>query len=160
MIQAPKHAFLISACLLALSTSACSPTVAQRGNMVEDFQLAQVVPYESTRSDVLRNMGSPTTKSTFDESVWYYIGQETEKRGILDPEVTEERIVLVAFNEEGFVEVVKDVDRERMNIPYARDKTPTHGNETTMMQQFLGNLGKFNPNTEATSAATTATGGL
>lgn len=154
MIQATKHAFLISSCILALSGAACSPTVSQRGNMVEDFQLAEIVPYESTRSDVLRNMGSPTTKSTFDESVWYYIGQETEKHGILDPEVTEERIVLVAFNEEGFVEVIKDVDRERLDIPYVREKTPTHGNETTVMQQFLGNLGKFNPNTNQSAAST------
>lgn len=121
--------------------------VAQRGNMVEDFQMQQITPHESTRSDVLRNLGSPTSKSTFDPNVWYYIGQKTEKRGILDPQVVEERIILVAFNEEGFVEAIQDIDRERMNIPYAREKTPTHGNETTVMQQFLGNLGKFNPQT-------------
>jgi len=115
--------------------------------MVQDFQIAEIIELESTRSDVLRAMGSPTTKSTFDKNVWYYIGQETEKHGILDPEVVEERIVLVAFNDEGFVEALKDIDRERLNIPYVREKTPTHGNETTIMQQFLGNLGKFNPNT-------------
>ena len=109
--------------------------------------MAQITPFESTRTDVLRNLGSPTTRSTFDPNVWYYIGQETEKRGILDPEVTQERIVLVAFNEEGFVEAIQDVDRERMNIPFVREKTPTHGNENTVLQQFLGNLGKFNPQT-------------
>ncbi len=120
--------------------------VHQRGNLLENHQVEQIVVLESTRSDVLRNLGSPTTKSTFDSNVWYYIGQETEKRGILDPEVVEERIVLVAFNDDGFVEAIEDVDRERLNIPYVREKTPTHGNETTVMQQFLGNLGKFNPN--------------
>jgi outer membrane protein assembly factor BamE (lipoprotein component of BamABCDE complex) len=146
MFQTPKKAFLLSSCVLLLSAGACAPVVHQRGNLVEDFQMQQIKPLESTRSDVLRDLGSPTTKSTFDPNVWYYIGQETEKRGILDPEVVQERIVLVAFNEEGFVETIKDIDRERLNIPYSRDKTPTHGNETTIMQQFLGNLGKFNPN--------------
>ncbi|MCB9983150.1 MAG: outer membrane protein assembly factor BamE [Rhodospirillales bacterium] len=121
--------------------------VAQRGNMLENHQMQQIVPLESTRSDVLRNLGSPTSKSTFNPNVWYYIGQKTEKRGIFDPEVVEERIVMVAFNEEGYVETIQDIDRERMNIPYVREKTPTHGNETTVMQQFLGNLGKFNPQT-------------
>ena len=147
MIQASKKVFLLSASILALCAGACSPTVSQRGNLLEDFQVQQVTPLESTRSDVLRSLGSPTTKSTFNQNVWYYIGQETHKRGILDPEVVEERIILVAFNEEGFVENIEDIDRQRLNIPYARDKTPTHGNETTIMQQFLGNLGKFNPNT-------------
>jgi len=146
MIQATKKVFLLSSCVLALSAAACTPTIHQRGNLLENHQVEQITVLESTRSDVLRNLGSPTTKSTFDSSVWYYIGQKTEKRGILDPEVIEERIMLVAFNEEGFVETIKDIDRERLNIPYIREKTPTHGNETTVLQQFLGNLGKFNPN--------------
>lgn len=116
--------------------------------MIEDFQIAEITTLKSTRSDVLRAMGSPTTKSTFDKNIWYYIGQETEKRGILDPEIVEERIVLVTFNDEGYVSAIEDIDRERLDVPYVRDKTPTHGNETTVLQQFLGNLGKFNPNTD------------
>ncbi len=98
------------------------------------------------RSDVLRTLGSPTTQSTFNPDIWYYIGQETEKRGILDPKVIEERIVMVRFHPEtGIVETVEDIDNERINIPIARDKTKTHGNEISALQQMLGNLGKFNP---------------
>ena len=145
---------ILSTCLLI---NACTPVVAQRGNMLEDYQMEEVKAGTSTRSDVLRNFGSPTTKSTFDSNVWYYIGQETEKKGILDPKVVKERVVLVAFNDEGIVETVQDVDRERMNIPYERSKTPTHGNDITIMQEFFGNLGKFNP--QQGSAATTGGGG-
>lgn len=130
--------------LLALLPLACSPTVAERGNLLADAQLAEIHPQDSTRSDVLRVLGSPTTKSTFNENIWYYIGQETEKRGILDPEVTNERVIVVAFNEEGYVDAIEEVDSNRLDIPYARDKTPTYGNETTVMQQLLGNLGKYN----------------
>ena len=97
-----KHLFLITAS--ATIISACTPVVAQRGNMLEDYQVSEVVTGESKRSDVLRTLGSPTTKSTFDQNVWYYIGHETEKRGIFDPKVTKERIFLVAFDEEGTLE--------------------------------------------------------
>ncbi|MGH1398294.1 MAG: outer membrane protein assembly factor BamE [Alphaproteobacteria bacterium] len=141
-----------------LTLAACSPTIAQRGNMLEDYQLSQVKAGESSRTDVLKNLGSPTTKSTFDSNVWYYIGQETEKRGILDPEVTKERIILAAFNDEGILEALREVDRDRINIPYERTKTPTHGNERTIAQEFLGNLGKFNPNQQASSATTGGSG--
>ncbi len=136
--------------------SACAPTVAQRGNMLEDYQISEVKVGTSTRSDVLRNLGSPTTKSTFDPNVWYYIGQETSKKGILDPKVTKERIVLAAFDDEGLLIDLQDVDRERINIPYERSKTPTHGNDISLMQEFFGNLGKFNP--QEGSAATTGGG--
>ena len=131
-------------CIVIASLGACTPVVAQRGNLVENYQLEQLTPGESTRSDVLKVLGSPTTQSTFNQNVWYYIGQETEKKGILDPEITLERVLIVTFNEEGIVQGIEDSDGSHENIPYARDKTATHGNELTLMQQLLGNVGRFN----------------
>ena len=129
----------------AIALGACTPTVAQRGNKLENYQIEQVVTGVHTRSDVLRILGSPTTQAPFDDNVWYYIGQETQKRGILDPEVTDERIVVIAFDEEGVVQTLNETDGERINIPIERSKTATHGNDLTFMQQLLGNLGRFNP---------------
>jgi outer membrane protein assembly factor BamE (lipoprotein component of BamABCDE complex) len=125
--------------------AACTPTVAQRGNMLEDHQLTQVVTGIHTRSDVLRILGSPTAQAPFNENIWYYIGQKTEKRGILDPEVTDERIVAVRFDEAGTVQAINEVKDSRMEIPIERSKTATHGNDVTFMQQMFGNLGRFNP---------------
>lgn len=112
--------------------------------MLEDYQLKELQAGTSTKSDVLRVLGSPTTQSTFNEDVWYYLGQKTEKRGILDPQVAEERVVVVSFNKEGVLESFHDADGDRTAIPYARTKTPTHGNELTFMQQLMGNMGRFN----------------
>ena len=140
-----KNIRLLTCAALSVSVlGGCTPTHHVRGNMLQDYQIAEITPGKDTRSDVLRKFGSPTTKATFDESIWYYLGQETEKRGILDPEVVEERIVVVFFDDEGVVQDVKDVDNERVDLPYVRRKTETSGNEITVMQQFLGNLGKFN----------------
>ncbi|MCK5375017.1 MAG: outer membrane protein assembly factor BamE [Alphaproteobacteria bacterium] len=122
----------------------CSPVVSQHGNMVKEYQVENVKEGESTRSDVLRILGSPTTQSTFNPNVWYYIGQETEKYGILDQNITNERILVVNFNDEGVVETIAPFDSSRQDIPYERSKTPTHGNQLTLMQQLLGNLGRFN----------------
>ena len=130
---------------LAFSTSGCTPTVSKRGNMVQDQQVQQIVPGVHAKLDVLKIMGSPTTQAPFDDNLWYYIGQETEKRGIFDPKVTQERIVVVQFNaEDGLVQSIKDADAERINIPIERDKTKTQGHEVTLPQQLLGNLGRFN----------------
>ena len=155
IIKQNKKLFLLTASIAIIS--ACTPTINQRGNLLEDYQVSEVVVGESKRSDILRTLGSPTTKSTFDSSVWYYLGQETEKRGIFDAKVTKERIFLVAFDEEGTLEAIEEIDRDRMNIPYVRDKTKTHGNERTIAQELLGNLGRFNPPT-GESAATTGGG--
>ena len=142
-----KNTLLSSAFMLFLSVfiNGCTPTVAQRGNMIKDYQLSELVPTIHTQSDVLRIMGSPTTKAPFDSSTWYYIGQETEKHGILDPELTKERIIVAQFDQEGILQSVKDMSSGRVDVPIERSKTPTHGNDVTVIQQFLGNLGKFNP---------------
>lgn len=153
MIFQRKYHLLLGAALI-LGTAACTPTISQRGNMLEDYQIEKVEIGTHSKSDVLRLVGSPTTVAPFNEDIWYYIGQETKKRGILDPKVTDERIVAIAFNQEGFVEQISDVDQGRINIPITRDKTPTHGNETTMVQELFGNLGKFNPPVGNESAAT------
>lgn len=138
-----KTTFLLLAAT-AILTCACAPTVTQRGNMVKNYQMETLQPGTSTKSDVLRAMGSPTTQDPFDENTWYYIGQVKEKKGILDPRVTDERIVMIQFSSAGVMNTLKDVGGNGEDIPYERRKTATSGNEVTVLQQFFGNLGRFN----------------
>lgn len=142
---------LMAAAALSTPMAACAPQMAQRGNMLENYQLEEVKAGEHTRSDIMRILGSPTTKDPFQDDVWYYIGQETAKRGILDPEVVKERIVIVQYDPDGYVGRIADVVDGRIDVPITRNKTPTYGNDLTFFQQLLGNLGKFNPQ-EATGA--------
>lgn len=142
-----NNKILLLPCLLALA--ACSPTVAEHGNMLEDYQLKQIAPGTATRSDVLRVLGSPTTQAPFDENTWYYIGQETEKHGILDPKITKERVIVVRFAEDGTVTSINEIPKDAaVDVPIEREKTKTNGTEYTLMQQLLGNLGKFNKETD------------
>ena len=138
-----KTFLLISSALLAVA--ACTPVQATRGNLVEDFRLAEIKPGVSTQTDVLAIMGSPTTQDPFDPQIWYYLGQKTEKKGILDPKVVEERVVRLTFDKTtGLVAEVMPLDNIRNDIPIAKRVTPTSGNEMTAVQQMMSNLGKFN----------------
>ena len=134
----------LAALILAAFVSGCTPTHNVRGNLVEDYQLKEVVPGKDSRTDILRKLGSPTTKAPFDDNTWYYMGQDMEKRGIFDPEVKKERIIVVTFNDDGIVQDIRDTHNKRVDLPYVRDKTPTSGKDITVLQQLVGNLGKFN----------------
>jgi len=140
-IQITKYLILGASSLTLL---ACTPTINERGNIVQDYQIEQVTIGIHTRRDVLKILGSPTTQAPFNDNLWYYIGQKTKKRGVFDEEVAEERIVAVKFDPEGIVRVIKEVESDRIDIPIESAKTKTHGNEFTLPQQLLGNLGKFN----------------
>lgn len=124
---------------------ACAPMTATRGNMLEDYQLAELEPGKDTPSTVLRKLGSPTTRAPFEEHIWFYLGQETEKRGILDPEVIRERIVKLEFDPETLtLAAYEEVDPNRLDLPYSRAKTETPGTDSNVVQDFFGNLGRFN----------------
>lgn len=149
---------LFTICLitgLLAGLSACSPTKATRGNLVDDYRMAEVVPGTSTQSDLIRVLGSPTAQDPFDPNVWYYIGQKTEKRGILDPKVVSEKIVRATFDPAtGILTDISQIDNKRNDIPINPRTTPTSGNELTAVQQVLGNLGKFNKATDPGNPAT------
>lgn len=136
--------------------SACTPTESIRGNIVEDFRMTEITPGISTKTNVMKSLGSPTTVAPFDDNTWYYIGQKMEKKGIFDAKVVDEKVVVVAFNDEGIVQTLDEVDSERLNIPKVRRKTPTSGNDVTILEQLLGNVGRFNRPAE--SAVSTAGG--
>lgn len=151
-----KVRILSTLALAALLGTACTPTVATRGNIVEDYRMAEIVPGVSTRTSVLQSLGSPTTQAPFDDTVWYYIGQTTEKRGIFDPKVIDKKVVVVAFTQDGVVESIDKINSDEIDLAVVRRKTPTSGNEISVLQQLLGNVGRFNKPKE--SAANTAGG--
>jgi outer membrane protein assembly factor BamE (lipoprotein component of BamABCDE complex) len=133
-----------------LLVSGCTGELNTHGDLVEADRLAQIVPHQNNRNDVLSILGSPSTVSALDGEAWYYIGNRTaEKIAFLRPEVKERQAVVITFNSQGVVESVRtlksDKDRE---VQVVERETPTTGSDLTMIEQFLGNLGRFNKDTE------------
>ncbi len=129
--------------MLGLTLASCTPTIAKRGNAIEDDQLQQIVVGESTREDVAKVLGTPTQMATFDDKTWYYIGQRTEKEAFFDPELKEQKIVTVEFTPEGKVSsVTKSGAEKAQDIDVVSAKTPTYGKNLTILQQLLGNIGR------------------
>jgi outer membrane protein assembly factor BamE (lipoprotein component of BamABCDE complex) len=129
---------------LALGAAACSPRIDNHGNTVDPDRLAKVVPGTHSRNDVARLFGSPSSVSLFDGEVWFYVGDRTETLAFLEPEVTERQVVVVRFTGQGIVDAVDVFGRERGKPVEVVDReTPTSGNEITVLQQLLGNVGRF-----------------
>lgn len=137
------HGVFIAGLCATLALTACSPIKETRGNMVADKNLARVEPFITNKQDVRLMLGSPAATSIFDGDKWYYIGQKTEQTAFSKPEVTERKIVAVTFTEEGFVSTVEELDSEGYDITLSKRETPTAGHDLTLMQQLLGNIGKF-----------------
>jgi outer membrane protein assembly factor BamE (lipoprotein component of BamABCDE complex) len=126
---------------LAVLLSACEPTIANRGNILDADRLAEIKSGVSTREDVANKLGTPTEVSTFDDKTWYYVGRQTEQYSFLDPEVVKQQAVEVRFDDRGVVASVERLDlSQAQNIDPVGRATPTYGRNDTLLRQLLGDV--------------------
>jgi outer membrane protein assembly factor BamE (lipoprotein component of BamABCDE complex) len=131
---------------LGLTTAACTPRIDQRGNKPDEDQVVQINPGVDDKNRVAELIGTPSTISTFDDRTWYYISKRTETTAFLDPDVIDQEVLAITFDESGIVQNMRIYGPEDgRTLAYVDRTTPTEGNELTIVQQLLGNLGRFNP---------------
>lgn len=130
---------------LCVALAACSGIVDRRGYRADEADVSQIQPGISTADDVIAIMGTPTTRGTFDNQVWYYIGSETETLAFMEADLVDRNIIEVHFDEQGYVFSVEQHGAEiAQDVDLVDRETPTRGNRVTFIDQFLGNLGRFN----------------
>lgn len=131
---------------VALAAAACAPRIDQRGNKPDEDQVVQINPGVDDKNRVAELIGTPSAISTFDDRTWYYISKRTEATAFFDPEVVDQEVLAISFDDGGIVENMRIYGQEDGRaIAYVDRTTPTEGNELTLIQQLLGNLGRFNP---------------
>lgn len=130
--------------LAAAILGACESDVHLRGHPPDPDRLALIKPGSQTRSQVMEMLGSPTTVSPFDGRTIYYVSQRTRTVTYHEPETLSREVVAISFDDSQRVAEVKTYTLAdgRPIEPVARE-TPTPGREFTLMQQLLGNLGRF-----------------
>jgi outer membrane protein assembly factor BamE (lipoprotein component of BamABCDE complex) len=125
--------------------AACAGEEIQRGYIFNPSNLAKIKAGESTQSDVLQTLGSPSLRSDFEVERWHYIGDKTRKFSVLDPTVEEHDVVTVEFDGEGKVGKIERQNVTDMNdIDVVTRETPSEGNRFSAIEQLVGNFGKFN----------------
>jgi len=136
--------------LVAVSGAAalvsCAPAVDQRGNLPDPDKLAAIHAGSTTKDEVAKILGTPSSVSVFNnDKSWYYISRRTSQTAFFDPDVLDQQVYIVNFDDQG---VVKAIDHKVMEdgkeiAPVAR-ATPAPGRELSFLEQRIGNLGQFN----------------
>ena len=131
--------------IIAFALSACVATENKSGQVIRKEALESLKEGESTKDDVLGKLGSPSTVSDFGPERWYYMSKTTKTVAVLSPEVTDLKVVEIEFSDDGKIKhLTKFTKADMKNLSYAQDKTPTAGQEYTLIKQLLGNIGRFN----------------
>jgi outer membrane protein assembly factor BamE (lipoprotein component of BamABCDE complex) len=129
----------------ALMLSGCfGYTLDQRGNLPEPEKVAAIQPGTTTKDQVVKILGSPSSASTFDDKTWYYISRKTEQVAFLQPNVLDQQVFIVDFDDHN---VVKNVGHKTLadgeSVSPASGATPSPGRELSFLEQLIGNVGRF-----------------
>ena len=135
--------------LASVTLLGCVPQVSNHGYRFDEAALAQIEPGRTSRDEVQQLLGSPSSLTTFDGAVWYYVSQRTERMSFYQEDVVNQDVVSITFDDVG---TVTSVDRhgleEAHEVSFVDRETPTSGSEMNAFEQFIGNIGRFNPTGE------------
>lgn len=130
--------------VVALLLAGCSPIVASRGNMPPPEALEQIQVGRHTRADIATLLGSPTNVATFNDRAWYYVSQRAESFAFFAPEVVEQKVVIVRFDDSGRVSGIETRNKDAaQEVDQVSRTTPTAGHSMTVLEQLFGNIGQF-----------------
>jgi outer membrane protein assembly factor BamE (lipoprotein component of BamABCDE complex) len=143
----PRLAVLAATATAVLA--ACSPRIDQRGNLVDPDAVLAVQPGVQTKDQVAQLLGTPSASATFDDKTWYYISKREETTAFFPPDVTDQQVLVVKFDDADLVETVKIYGmNDAYEIEPVDRTTPTYGQRLTILQQLFGNIGRFTKPTE------------
>jgi hypothetical protein len=109
---------------------------------VEEVTRGQGSVIPSSREQVILALGSPSTKATFDNEVYYYISQ-TRKRSMAfqNPHIVDQRVLAVYFGEDGRVTNIANYGlKDGKVFDFVSRTTPTGGKDQTFIGQILAGV--------------------
>lgn len=130
---------------VVLVLTACAPRIETSGNLPDPNRVAEIRDGGFSREEVAEILGSPSSIAVLEGEIWYYISKRTETVAFFEPEVKDQQVVVINFDKKGMVSQVQTLGLEQARtIRPAERETPTAGNELTLFDQLIGNLGRFN----------------
>jgi outer membrane protein assembly factor BamE (lipoprotein component of BamABCDE complex) len=138
-----RRIFLFAA--IAAVLAGCQPSVDYRGYQARSGDLAKVqVGMPKTEVEALLGSPSTTASIALQGDSYYYISSRVEQTAFLNPVETERQVFAVRFdNNDQVVSFANYAMEDGQIIDFNTRKTPTKGKELTIVQQLLGNVGRF-----------------
>ncbi len=101
-----------------------------------------------SKTEVESLLGSPSTTATINTAgdSYYYVSSVVEQKPITGADVKERQVIAVRFDFEDRVQNFAHYGLEDGRIiDFISRETPTKGRESSIIREFFGNLGKFEP---------------
>ena len=139
-----KYLLILPSLALLLFLIACEPVRHTRGNIPLPSAIQSLEVGKTNRQDILQSFGTPSATGNFRDNVWYYMGWQTEQTAFFDPKIVDHKVHIIIFDDKGILKQHKLLTKaDLQNIILNPDQTPTTGIDISVLEQLIGNLGRF-----------------
>ncbi|MDA9569061.1 outer membrane protein assembly factor BamE [Candidatus Pelagibacter sp.] len=132
--------------IISLFISACTLKKVQNHHGVHflDKKQEKLTVNKSNKNDVLKLLGSPSTKSTFDNDLWIYIERKTDSTSIAkfgDEKIVVNNVLLLEINKMGLLAKKEFLDLTNMQkLKFVEQTTENQYKKNTFVYDFLSSL--------------------
>ena len=113
------------------------------------FELTQYQPKTgiSSRSEIIRNMGSPTLMTYInDEITWIYFEEKTKRMLFFKPTIIKRKILTLSFDQDNIAKNVKYYDLEdENNFDFSYKHTKVREIKKNWFVEIFSNIGQVTP---------------
>ena len=99
---------------------------------------------QSNKNDILKLLGSPSTKSSFDNDLWIYIERKTDNTSITkfgSERIIVNNVLLLDINSMGLLEKKEFLDLTNMqDLKFAEQTTENQFKKNTFVYDFLSSM--------------------
>ncbi|WP_157966276.1 outer membrane protein assembly factor BamE [Oceanibium sediminis] len=144
MTEAFKRILQSTCAAVLLGLAACAPAVTVHGYVPSQEELDGITPGVDTTFTIEERVGRPSSTSLLGESDWYYVQTTISQLTYNPPEVTDRKVVALAFNDSGVLEDVQTYGLEDGRIINLSPRvTPTGGQRQNVLQRIFAGLLNF-----------------
>ena len=132
--------------ILSLFISACTLKKVERHHGVHFLNKKQekLTVNQSNKNDILKLLGSPSTKSTFDNDLWIYIERKTDNSSLTkfgSERIIVNNVLLLEINNMGLLEKKEFLDLTNMQkLKFAEQNTENQYKKSTFVYDFLSSM--------------------
>ena len=132
--------------IIPLFFSACTLKKVEKHHGVRFLNKKQekLTVNQSNKNDILKLLGSPSTKSTFDNDLWIYIERITDNSSIAkfgNEKIIVNNVLLLDINSMGLLEKKEFLDLTNMqDLKFVEQTTDNQYKKNTFVYDFLSSM--------------------
>mgnify|MGYP001414145924 FL=1 len=129
--------------ILFFQLNSCGLKVVENHGQIygKNLDLDELQIGKTTKNEIVELLGSPSTTSNFDnDQSWIYISSEFKKFVFLDGSNTDQKILILSFNENTLKNKEILSKNDINSIRYEETITDSRGKKVNWIRQFFTNL--------------------